>query len=99
MKELCEFRVQEHLAHLVFDDHEGCKREGGVRVVELTTDDPRFRKVGRVSEELKRTVGQHLFHGWQIRRRYTERERRAAQLFRLIIKAVFGPAGEECGTQ
>jgi hypothetical protein len=99
MDETCEFRVIEEFAERVFRPHEGRVLGGWIRQVEISTKDPRFAEVGRLQEELTRTIGRSFYHGWHIRRRYTSQELAAAELLQLCFTTGFEPTGEECGTQ
>ena len=103
-----EFRVQEQHASRLFGPSEG-KRLGWtkqfgdkfvtVRKVELTADDPKFKRVGELNDLLKKQPHGFFFAGWIIRRRYSADDVRQAKLFLLCRIATFEPAGEECGTQ
>ncbi len=97
MIELCEFRVQEEHAHLLFAADEG-RRLGDMRVVVVRTDDPRFPEIGKLQCSLMAKPQGMFFAGWSLLRRYTRAEIEGADLFHLTITAVFEPAGEECGT-
>ena len=99
MREVCDFRVVEDFAARLFAENEGKRLGDSVRKIELTTDDPRFDRVGELQREIRATTGRSFFHGWLLRRRYTNAELAAADCFRLSVKTAFEPAGEECGTK
>lgn len=108
MQELYEFRVQEQHASLLFAPNEGKKlgwtKQFGdkfvtVRRVELSPDDPKFKRVGELNALIKKEPHGFFFAGWKIRRGYTTAELEKAQVFLLCHLATFEPAGEECGTQ
>lgn len=98
MKEVYEFRINSDFAHLLFEPDEGKKVGGSIRVVELTSSDPKFHKIPIVAEEVKEQYDKGFYFAWNIRREYTEDELRNASLFHLKIGTVFEPAGEVCGT-
>jgi hypothetical protein len=54
-------------------------------------------KIASKQSELH-AMGDFFFLGWDLRRRYTEKEIRCAKAFRLIIRHTFEPPGELCGT-
>jgi hypothetical protein len=99
MREFCEFRVQEESASKLFKESEGQRLGDTVRKVELSTDDPRFRRVGELQREIDSKLGRSFFHGWDFRHQYSKRELSSAEAFLLKIKSTFEPAGEECGTK
>jgi hypothetical protein len=108
MKEIYEFRVQEKYASRLFAPSEGKKlgwtKQFGdefvtVRKVELTADDPKFKRVGELEALIKKEPHGFFFAGWTIRRRYTADEFEKAELFLLHHVTTFEPSGEECGTQ
>lgn len=97
MREMCELRVNEEVADLLFDPREG-KRLNGVRLIMLDTSDPRFPEVGRLRVSLSAQGKGMFFSGWDITRHYSKTELAAAALFHVLITAVFEPSGEDCGT-
>ncbi|WP_309892382.1 hypothetical protein [Archangium sp.] len=64
----------------------------------LPMDDPRVQLIGELNSEFRR-AGSSFFRGWDITRHYTPEEVRAAEVFQLIIRSVFEPCGEMCGTE
>ena len=98
MKELAEFRVDEDFVSKLFADNEG-KCLGSVRKIELTTDDPRFKRIGELQREIIAKTDRLFFYGWNIRRQYSKAELAEASCFDLRSFSVFEPAGEECGTE
>jgi hypothetical protein len=108
METLYEFRVQEQHASRLFAPNEGKKlgwtKQFGdefvtVRKIELSADDPKFKRVGELQALIKKEPHGFFFAGWNIRRRYTIDEIEKAELFLLCLIATFEPAGEECGTK
>jgi hypothetical protein len=99
MREYAEFRVDERYASLLFGQHEGQRLGDSVRKVEIATNDSRYARVGELQAELRRSEGEPFFYGWDLYRRYTAKELAAAGLLLVLVRAVFEPAGEECGTQ
>lgn len=99
MREIAEFRVDEAFAPMLFEPEEGKRLGDAVRKVELETDAPRFKQVGELQRDLRRSVGKPFFYGWGLKRKYTKRELESAALLQLRVTTVFEPAGEECGTQ
>jgi hypothetical protein len=98
MREIIEFRIpEEHAARFLRPD-EGISLGGSVRKYELETSDPRFRQLGQFDRELK-AQGRAFFTAWTQRRHYSKGELDTAELFRLKVRSVFEPAGEECGTK
>ena len=97
MRETVEFRIPEIHAREVLAANEGTLIAGIAREYTVATSDPRFLEIGRVERDF-RSKGRAFFTGWEIRRRYSERELARAELLRLIITLTFEPAGEECGT-
>ena len=108
MKEVCEFRVQEKHASRLFASNEGKKlcwtklfgdKFVTVRKVELSVDDPQFKRVGELDALLKKEPDDFFFSGWDIRRSYTADELENAELLLLHHISTFEPAGEERGTR
>lgn len=108
MQEIYEFRVQEKHASRLFAPNEGKKlgwtKQFGdefvtVRKVELTADDPKFKRVGELNDLIKKEPFGFFFAGWDIHRRYTEDEFEKAELFLLHHISTFEPPGENCGTK
>lgn len=98
MKETLELRINYDYAHLLFKEDEGKNLGTSVKVVELSREDPRYRQVPIIAEEVKKKYDRGFFFGWQIKRKYSKKELDTAALLHLKIKAVFEPTGEECGT-
>lgn len=99
MRTTCEFRVNEKYAGRLFSPNEGTRLGDSVRKVEIATNDPRYKQVGELDAEIQEKEGKSFFFGWGIRHYYSKEEIKSADLFHLIITAVFEPAGEECGTK
>lgn len=104
MREIFEFRVGEKYAGLLFEPDEGVPLGDSilgvtVRKVAIRTDDPRFRRIGEIQDELRRTKGEPFYTGWYLYHYYTKAELRSAEFFHLNITGVFEPSGIDCGTQ
>lgn len=99
MREFAEFRIDERFAPMLFSEAEGKRSGDSVRKVELQTNDPRFRQIGRLQSELRQTKGMPFYYGWNLRREYTKAELSNADAFHLTFSSTFEPAGEECGTK
>jgi hypothetical protein len=98
MREYVELRVREEYADLVFGKGEGkTLTAGGIRLIELSSSDPRIAAISRAYLDLK-AKGESLFFGWNITRQYDSRELAAAELLRLKITATFAPSGDGYGT-
>jgi hypothetical protein len=98
MKETLELRINYDYANLLFRSEEGKNVGTSVKVVELTKEDPRYRQVPIIAEEIKKKYDMGFFFGWEIKRKYSKKELESASLLHLKIKTVFEPAGEEYGT-
>jgi hypothetical protein len=97
MKEFLELRVLERRAQKVFLPTEGKHLGEFVRQLMLSTSDPKLLRVSE-AQRLHRSRGEVFFSGWEFHRRYSAMELDAAEIFQLVITAVFEPSGEECGT-
>ncbi|MDR1098311.1 MAG: hypothetical protein LBL57_09285 [Tannerella sp.] len=98
MKEIFEFRVNGDYAHLLFKAGEG-KDLGGIIVIHITKDDPRFEQIGEMQKMIDQKYDTYFFAGWDIVRKYTPEEIAEAKLFQFYINTMFEPPGEDCGTQ
>lgn len=96
MQETIEFRIPESRAIIFLQADVGTKI-GIARKLEVRLDDPLFKKIGELDRQL-RERGEAFFTAWISRRRYSRRELEKAELFHVLPKRVFEPAGEECGT-
>jgi hypothetical protein len=99
MLEICKLRVTEEFASKLFAPNEGKRVAKTVREIELATDDPRFKTIGGIQNEIRAATGRSFFHGWILQRRYSKAELVAAGCFQLRVTTAFEPAGEECGTK
>lgn len=97
MKETLELRVKYEYAHLLFNDNEGKNLGTSIRMVHIAKDDPRYLLIPIISQQL-REEGKYFFYGWEIKRKYSPVEFGGAELFKIMVKTTFEPAGEECGT-
>lgn len=99
MRETIELRVVEEEAYRFFRPDEGVVLGGDIRKVILPLDDERVPRIGAFNEERSRKNQRPFFFGWDIHRRYSEKELRAADLFKLWPHATFEPEGEFFGTE
>jgi ribosomal protein S14 len=96
MKEMHEFRIFKDYYHLLPANN--AKFNGMVYVLKISKDDPFFREIGIMDQELRNRHGKALFGFWDVSRSYTKKELANARLFHFNIKIAFEPTGEECGT-
>ena len=99
MNEIYEFRIPEDLAPQLFNDLEGVRLGTSIRKVLVSTDDPRFERIGMIQHSMHEISNRSFFYGWKINREYDKQDLSSAQLFQLKVNKVFEPAGEECGTE
>lgn len=99
MRETMEFRIPEEDARRYLEPSIGVSLTT-VRKIVVATDDPLYTRICEIDRRIrKRTNGKDSFFlGWIPRRRYTQAELNAAELFKVEIKRTFEPSGEECGT-
>lgn len=102
VREYAEFRIPEENARRFLEPDIGkpLGQRGfppSVRLVRVPVDDPLYARIGEI-ERRCRGEGKYFFLGWYIERRYSRRELETAELFHLLITAVFEPPGEDCGT-
>lgn len=98
MNETVVFRINNDYAHLLFKADEGRNLGTSIKVIELAKDDPRYKQMPIIAEEVKRKYDKGFFYSWEIKRKYSKKELDTSSLLHLKIKAVFEPTGEECGT-
>jgi hypothetical protein len=95
--EIVEFRIPEENAKAFLPAAVGKYMGYGVRKVEVSTDDPLFKKIGEL-HRVFRKEGRYFFYGRIYNRYYTQTELEQAPFIQLIITKMFEPAGEEHGT-
>ena len=98
MKETLEIRVNYDFAHLLFKEEEGRNLGDSIKVIEISTKDPRYLQIPIVDKRIEKKYNKGFFYGWQIKRKYSKTELDSARLLHLKIKKYFEPTGEECGT-
>ncbi len=98
MREAVEFRIPEESARRVLRSEDGTTLGGTVRKIKLSPSDPRLSLI-RDAEADCRSRGGAFFTSWNVTRKYSDPELDNAEVFRLSIRRVFEPAGEECGTR
>lgn len=98
MKEFLEIRINKDYADLLFREDEGKAAGSFVKVVELSTSDPRYRQIPVIAANLMKEKNAHFYFGWKIKRKYKKSEIRNAPLLHMKIDTIFEPAGEERGT-
>jgi hypothetical protein len=97
MKETVELRIDKKYAHLLLEPGEGRDNEMNI-VVEFDRDDPRLGEAIRLRQRFLKEAGEFFYLYPEVQRKYTKRELEEADLLQLIVRRVFEPAGEECGT-
>ncbi|MDV6168857.1 hypothetical protein R1T16_10505 [Flavobacterium sp. DG1-102-2] len=98
MKETLELRVDYDYAHLLFKPDEGKDLGTSVKIIELSPNDSRYNQIPIIAEQIKIKCDRSFFFGWNIKRKYDNKELDTAKLLHLKINNVFEPSGEECGT-
>ncbi|MBN1209448.1 MAG: hypothetical protein JXB05_31645 [Myxococcaceae bacterium] len=98
MRETIEFRVPAEQANMFLEPDLGTWLGDSVRKVVLPMEDPRVKFIGDLNREFRKK-GRAFFTGWEISRHYTRRELEAAEVLQLLIRTVFEPEGEACGTK
>lgn len=74
------------------------KRMGAARRVVARDDSPELEVIERAVEQAEADDGELLLSGWNVRRRYTAEEMRAARFVLLRVDALVEPSGEDGGT-
>ena len=97
MQEMVEFRMTETDAKKYLPDHVGVpvSKSNFIRKVVVDINDPLMTEIGKI--ESKAEGG--FFTSWEISRKYSDLELAKSPLLKLVVKKVFEPAGEECGTE
>lgn len=100
MQEIIEFRMIETDAQKYLPDDVGVPigKSNFVRKVVIDTNDPLMTEIGKIDRK-RRAEGDIFFTSWEIRRKYSDLELANAALLKLVVKKVFEPSGEECGTK
>ena len=97
MRETAEFRIPEEHAKRFLAPDVGVVLGESVRKVEVSTDEPLYEQIPALDPRLRKH-GDRFFLGLSMSRSYTDAELGEAELFRLVVDAVFEPTGEMCGT-
>jgi hypothetical protein len=97
MKEIIEFRIPEVEAQKYLYSDEGQILSGSVRRLIIPLADERIRYIEKIYHKIWLEGGLFVT-SWKITRKYNDSELLKTELFKVIIKKVFEPAGEECGT-
>jgi hypothetical protein len=97
MQEIIEFRIPEENAERYLRPEDGVRLGESVRKLVLPISDSLVTKIRDIESDFQ-ARGESFYLGWDLRRRYTVRELNSAEAFLVIIKRVFEPAGEQCGT-
>ncbi len=97
MRETVDFRIDERYARRYLKPDEGVRLGELTRKVVVDVNDPLYERIGELDRKLRKK-GKFLFGGRTIRREYSTEELDSAELFRLIMTAMFEPAGEQCNT-
>jgi len=98
MKEYAEFRVPESYAKEFLPADFGKNVMDFVRRVRVPTDSEMHKKIGEFYKLVRSRDQDYFFLGWDIQRKYSEKELESAELLLLKISRTFEPAGLECGT-
>ena len=97
MKEIAEFRVPEEKVVRYLQSGEGVTLSGKVRKILLPLHDPLVSRIVCLHQELQKK-GDYFYLYSNIHREYRLHELAAAKALRIVIRRVFEPTGEECGT-
>lgn len=97
MKEIAEFRVPEEKVVRYLQSGEGVTLSGKVRKLSLPLHDPLVSRIVCLHQELLKK-GDYFYLYSNIHREYRQQELAAAKALRIVIRRVFEPTGEECGT-
>jgi hypothetical protein len=95
MNEVHEFRIFEEYYRLLPKNN--AENKGSVYVLHVSQNDPLFFKIGMIARKFQ-AKGRALYSSWTVRRTYSCKELSDAKLFRIKIKPVFEPIGEDCET-
>lgn len=98
MEETIELRIPEDKAGQLLRPTDGVCLNGTVRKLTLRLGDPLATKIASHQRELI-ARGDYFFLGWVLSRQYSPKEIRSADALKVLIKRVFEPSGEECGTR
>lgn len=98
MNEILELRVNLDYAHLLFKEDEGKKLGTSIKLIGITKDDERYRKIAALQLDIREKYNSSFFFGWEIIRKYTSKELESSDFFQFLIPKVFEPSGEECNT-
>lgn len=99
MKEILQIRVNYDFAHLLFKEDEGKRLGSSIKVINLPKNDSRYIQVPKIDKYVRNEFNRAFYFGWKIIRKYNKKELFEAKLFRMKVKSVFEPSGEECGTE
>lgn len=97
MKALLELRIPEATAKKYLEPGEGSVVGGIARKVAYPVGDERLAHLAKINRAMK-DRGDMLFTSWRIRRKYTAKEIREAEMLYLIIEASTESSGLEDGT-
>jgi hypothetical protein len=97
MKEIAEFRVPEEKAVKYLQSGDGVTLAGHVRKLSIPLQDPLVRQIVCLHQDL-REKGDYFYLYSNIHREYKTEEIAAAKALKIVIRRVFEPTGEECGT-
>jgi len=100
MKEIYELRVFERYAARVLAETQGVSIANGLgRLVKVSRDEETFQSLAELDDRVRIEEGKPgIISAWRVKRKYSNAEIEAAQLFSLAVAKTFEPAGEECGT-
>ncbi len=98
MEEIFEFRLSEKEAKSFLRSNEGKEVHEGVRLVSVHPSDKQLMQKLQLAHDNQKKVGRSLLFSWNVTRKYSTNEISKARVFKVKIKSVFDPAGEETGT-
>jgi len=98
MRELYDFRIEEKHAQRYLKPEDGKVLGETVRRLVLDSTDSRMELIRKLQHDFRKR-GDFFVLGWNIQRKYTEKELDEAELLYLFPSATFEPEGEACGTE
>jgi hypothetical protein len=98
MREIAQFRIPEEKAKRFLRPEDGVVLGTTVRKLQVDTRDSLYARIGELNKQFNEQ-GSTFFLGWDLQRKYTKAELKAAELFQLQIRPLLQSAGELCGTQ
>ena len=97
MADIEEFWIRNEYAPLLLKPGEG-NNNGSCTIIRVPREDPRIEMIRNLRQWVREQYDDYLFLFSCTIRKYTEEELVDAKLFHVLVKKVFEPAGEQCGT-